>query len=174
MRRAGATVPWPFSLPLFNGVRGRGVLRTSAVGGSKKFATYSFLVAGAVHRGPRSPPGPLWKHTPCRETSPVWARQRSPVWGMRPWPARHYNRDRFRPGTPLFPPPRNGDPAFFMPLCTRVRGRGVLRSSVSRLLRSLHRGCLGLSPWCGEIFRQALRNLGAEDRLPVGHGVDRP
>src|SRR4028119_2081047 len=33
------------------------------------------------------------------------------------------------PGMPLFPPPRNGGPAFFMPLFTRVRGRVILRTS---------------------------------------------
>src|SRR5215213_6968380 len=29
----------------------------------------------------------------------------------------------------LIPPPRNGGPAFFLPLFTQVRGRGVLRTS---------------------------------------------
>jgi hypothetical protein len=33
------------------------------------------------------------------------------------------------PGMPLFPPPRNGGPAFLLPLVTRVRGRGVLGTS---------------------------------------------
>jgi hypothetical protein len=59
-------------------------------------------------RGPRAaapgpPPRPHPITRPLASESPVWARQRSPVWGMRPWPPRYYNRDRFKPGAPSTP-----------------------------------------------------------------------
>src|SRR4028119_821256 len=53
--------------------------------------------------------------------------QRSPIWGGRGFATRI--TIPLRTGLATFPPPRNGGPAFFLPLCTRVRGRGVLGSS---------------------------------------------
>src|SRR4028119_29573 len=45
------------------------------------------------------------------------------------------------PGTPLSPPPRNGGPAFFLPLFTRLPRRAILRSwhPASRMAPVLHR-----------------------------------
>ncbi len=54
--------------------------------------------------------------------------QGSPIWGIRGLGTR-ITIVVTGPGTPLFPPPRNGGPAFFLPLCTRVPRRVVLRTS---------------------------------------------
>jgi hypothetical protein len=92
-------------------------------------STAILQIRGRCHGAPQSPPGPH-QNTPALVSGyPVWARQRSPIWSMRPRPPRRYNRFRFRPGSPLFPPPRNGGPAFFLPLLTRARGRAILRTS---------------------------------------------
>src|SRR4028119_2500868 len=54
--------------------------------------------------------------------------QRSPLWGIRGFEP-HITIVVTGPGTPLFPPPRNGGLAFFLPVFIVRPRRGVLRTS---------------------------------------------
>lgn len=54
--------------------------------------------SGAVRRGPRSPPDPHQSTRPFVSESPVWARERSPIYGMRPGAPRYYNLVVVEPG----------------------------------------------------------------------------
>ena len=69
---------------------------------------------GPCAAAPVAPSGLASKHTTLATQSPIWARQRPPVWGMRPGPPRYYNRVRFKPERPPQPPPRDGGPAFLL------------------------------------------------------------
>ena len=69
---------------------------------------------GRLRRGARKggvPPSPLQ----ARHEITKRPRKKSLICSMRPGPPQYYNRVRFKPGSPLFPPPRNGGPAFSCP-----------------------------------------------------------
>jgi len=101
---------------------------------------------GAMRELPvASPSRPAAKHTSLASESPVWARQRPPVWGMRPGPSRATiwsDSSRARHFSPLQGTAARPSLCPYSPECveglfSELRLEGVLGSRV-RLARSNH------------------------------------